>query len=171
EVQRTRSQIGIIREAIMIAFAIALWQWWGSRSSTMVMLAAALVIAYLVLIVIQRGFRQRRDALQRMVTVNERALARQEHRWNDLPDPPVTGSGRDHPYAYDLNVVRNASLAHRVSTPATRHGWDALYQSLLDPNIGTDLQERQEAVAELADQVDLQQQVEAAGLREDGALP
>ena len=171
EVQRVWSLLGNIRLGVIIALAVVAWQWWNGRSTGMLLLGAALVIAYLALVVVQRVFRQRRDALQRMVTVNERALARREHRWNDLPEPPDAESDRDHPYAYDLNVVGRASLAHRISTPSTRHGWDALYRSLLTTGDPTDLSTRQEAVAELAAHVDLQQRVEAAGIREDDTLP
>ena len=44
-------------------------------------------------------------------------LARLEHRWDDLPMPPDPAVGREHPYAWDLNILGRASVVHRIGSP------------------------------------------------------
>ena len=72
-------------------------------------------LIYLVLVAVQRGLRERRDRAHRIVTVNERSLARYEHRWSDVPMPPDAGVGREHAYAWDLNILGRASIAQRIA--------------------------------------------------------
>lgn len=170
-VQRRWSLIANLRLVVVLIIAVLLWQWWQNREVILLVLAAVVSVGLVALVVVHARLRARREELRRMIVVNERALARLEHRWDDAPLPPEPETGCDHPYAPDLNVVGRASLAQRIAIPATRYGWDALYQSLLRPVSLDDLFLRQEAIAELADDIDLQQAVEAAGLREDQPLP
>jgi ABC-type multidrug transport system fused ATPase/permease subunit len=171
DVYRRWSLIANLRLVVVVVIAVVVWQWWQNRDAGLLLLAGVMLVGLIALIVLHGRLRTRRDALQRMITVNQRALDRLAHRWDGAPMPPDPEIGRDHPYGWDLNVVGRASLAQRIGTPATRYGWDALYTALLNPEPERDLPDRQEAVAELAAEVDLQQEVEAAGLREDEALP
>lgn len=171
EVQRRWSLIANLRLVIVVVIAIALWQWWQDRDTALLSLAGALLVGLIVLIVIHTRMRSTRDALQRMVAVNQRACSRLEQAWDDAPMPPEPGIGRDHPYAWDLNIVGRASLAHRIGTPVTKYGWDALYRALLGGSSPAGIPARQEAIGDLAAAIDLPQTVEAAGLRTDEALP
>lgn len=170
-IHRRWSLIGNIRLVLIVVAGVAGWQWWGERAPGWLWTAVAAVVAYLALVIVQRSLRERRDHARRLVAVHERAIARVEQRWNDLPGPPDSGAGRDHPYAWDLNVVGRASLVQRVGTPVTRYGWDMLHQALLTEHDPANLEERQVAVGELAGALDLRHAVEAAGLREDETLP
>ena len=169
--QRRWSLVGNVRLALIILAGIALWQWWDARDSLWGWIVAGAVAVYIVLVGLQRGLRERRDRAARIVTVNERALARLEHRWDDLPMPPDAGIGREHPYAWDLNILGRASVVQRIGTPVTRYGWDALHAALLDERDPGDLTARQRAVDELATDLGLRHTVEAAGLRSDDSLP
>lgn len=169
--QRRWSLVGNIRLALIILAGIALWQWWEARSSAWGWVVLGAVAIYLALVVVQRDLRNRRDRALRIVTVNERALARLEHRWDDLPLPPDAGVGREHPYAWDLNILGRASVVQRIGTPVTRYGWDALHAALLHERDLADLDDRQQAVDELSRDLGLRHDVEAAGLRADDALP
>lgn len=171
EVQRRWSLIANLRLVVVVAIAMALWQWWQDRDVLLVALAGILLVGLVALIVIHTRMRSTRDALQRMVAVNQRARFRLEQTWDDAPMPPDPGVDRDHPYAWDLNVVGRASLAQRIGTPVTRYGWDALYDALLNGAPFTGIASRQNAIGELAAEIDLQQAVEAAGLRTDETLP
>ncbi len=157
--------------ALIIVAALAAWQWWGERATAWGWAIVIAIGAYVVLVPVQRGVRGRRDLASRMVRVNERALGRLEQRWDDVPLPPDANVGREHPYAWDLNILGRASVVQRIGTPVTRHGWDALHASLLEDRDLADLAARQAAVEELAGNVELRQQVEAAGLRTDEELP
>ncbi|HVL23759.1 MAG TPA: hypothetical protein VM450_06720 [Thermomicrobiales bacterium] len=171
DVNRRWSLIANLRLVVVILIALVLWQWWQDRAAAQLVLAGALAIGLVALIVVHTRLRARRDDLQRRISVNERALARLKQRWDDLPLPPDPAITRDHPYAWDLNIVGRASIAQRIGSPVTRYGWQALYRSLLESADASALPNRQEAVAELAAEVDLQQAVEASGHREDADLP
>jgi hypothetical protein len=171
DVNRRWSLIANLRLVVGVLIAIVLWQWWQDRNTAQLALAAALTMALVTLIVVHTRLRARRDDLQRRITVNERALARLEQRWDDLPLPPDPGTTLDHPYAWDLNIVGRAAIAQRIGSPVTRYGWQALYRLLLKTGDTSTLPARQEAVAELAGEIDLQQAVEASGLRNDADLP
>jgi hypothetical protein len=170
-VNRRWSVIANVRLAVVILIGFILWQWWQERDTTLLVLAGAVTVALIALVVVHGRLRARREALRRRMSVNERALARLAQRWDDLPLPPDAGITRDHPYAWDLNIVGRASIAQRIGTPVTRYGWRALYRTLLETGSTDGLTARQDAVAELAQAVDLQQAVEASGLRDDEALP
>lgn len=171
QIHRRWSLIANVRLALIVLTGISLWRWWGDREALWLWLALAGVVVFAVLVVVQRLYGAQRDRLSRMVTVNRRALARIEQRWDDLPIPPDSGADREHAYAWDLNVVGRASLVQRIGTPTTQYGWDALHAALLEDRDLAGLEERQSAVDELSTQVDLRQDVEAAGLRADDALP
>lgn len=169
-VDRRWSLIANIRLVVAVVIVIVLWQWWQDRQPGQLMLAGMLAIGLLTLIVVHARLRGRRETLRRRIVVNERAIARLEQRWDDVPLPPDAGATRDHPYAFDLNIVGRASIAQRIGTPITRHGWRALHDALLGSAAG-DVADRQASVAELAGEIDVHQAVEATGLRTDEALP
>lgn len=171
EVNRRWSLIANLRLVVVVIIGVILWRWWQDREGPLMLLAAVLAIGLIALIVVHGRFRVRREELRRLIVVNERALARLEHRWDDVPEPADAGVTREHPYAWDLNIVGRASLGQRIGTPATQYGWDALYRSLLRTDVVGDVPARQDAISELAQEVDLQQTVEAAGLRDDEPLP
>lgn len=171
DVNRRWSLIANLRLVVVIIIGIVLWRWWQNRDELLLLLSAVLVIGLTALVVVHNRLRTRREELRRMIAVNERALARLEHRWDDAPEPPDARTSREHPYAWDLNIVGRASIAQRIGTPATQYGWDALYRALLRADETSGPGARQEAIRELAQEVDLQHTVEAAGLRDDEPLP
>lgn len=171
DVSRRWSMLGNVRLVMAVLAILAAWRWWqdrGTDSLTLVILPLAVLAS---LVVVQSRLRGERHALQRLITVNERAEARRTLDWDAVPEGPVPGIGRDHPYAWDVNVVGRASLAQRIGTPGTRHGWDALYRALLEQGETGGIPARQGAIAELAGEIELHQRVEAAGLRGEDALP
>lgn len=170
-ISRRWSTIANLRLVMAIVLIIALWHWWQTRDAASLMLVVASLVTLATLVVIHTRLRNQRDALQRLIMVNERAISRRALRWDDAPMPPDAGVGHDHPYAWDLNIVGRASMAQRIGTPGTRYGWDAVYRTLLVPGTVEDIPARQESVAELAKEIELHQHVEAAGLREDAELP
>src|SRR5699024_3046104 len=136
-----------------------IWYWWQNRGALAVALVIALAISTIAMMVIHAQLRRTRDALARMIRINERAEARRTLTWDDAPMPPDAGAGQEHPYAWDLNVVGRASLAQRIGTPVTRYGWDAVYHALLAPGSAKEVPPRQDAVWELAVEIDVHQRV------------
>ena len=170
-VHRQWSLIANLRLIGFVAIALLLWRWLfvTADALTTVGLMAALILV-IALVVTHGRLRRERDRLARLVTVNERAIARATLAWDALPLPPSSEIARDHAYAYDLNVLGRASLEQRIGTPATRRGWATLRAWLLAPTSPTEIAARQEAVAELGGQIDRRQQVESASIGTDDEL-
>ena len=140
----------------------------GALPALVVLLALA-VLTWLI--VTHRRLRRERDRLGRLVQVNADALARLALDWDAAPEPPPPGVDRSHPYAFDLDIVGRASLAHRIGTVTTRDGWTALSRWLLEPGPLDDVPRRQPAVRELAAKLSLRQEVEASGRAARGTIP
>lgn len=109
--------------------------------------------------------RQRRAAdLQR---INEEALLRIARDWKDLPEPvlPASPEAREEsPLVRDLDLFGRASLLQLLGTAHAPTGRSALARWLLHPARPAEIAERQAAVAELAPELDLRQQLEARTL-------
>ncbi len=128
------------------------------------------MVALIGLVNYHTSLRRKRDRLGAMVAVNELADARLNLKWNQLAESPLGEIPRAHPYAWDLDVVGETSLLRRISTPTLMHGWQTLQAWLLGPADAATITGRQAAVSELARQLDLRQQVEAAGRQVEGRL-
>jgi hypothetical protein len=102
------------------------------------------------------------DALR---VVCERALARVERRWDDLPsgDAPASVDLVHHPYALDLDLFGRASLFQWLDC-ATPGGSSRLAAWLLAPAAPDVVRGRQAAVAELASMAEWREQLAAHGV-------
>ena len=163
--------IANIRLAAFVALGLAVW-WLWSDPGVLPSLAVLLALAALIwLIATHRRLRRERDRLDRLVHVNADALARLALDWDAAPEPPPPDVDRRHPYAFDLDIVGRASLAHRIGTVSTRDGWKTLSRWLLEPGPLADVPRRQPAVRELAARLNLRQEVEASGRAARGTIP
>lgn len=130
------------------------WEWWAG--------AAFWFVAFMAVLpwhdrVIQR---QRRQGELRKI--NEEGLFRLVRDWERLPLlalPEPDDSER--PVARDLNLFGRASLAHLLGTVHTPYGKSILTDWLLHPAEPQEIARRQAAVADLASQIDLRQELQA----------
>ncbi len=152
-----------IRLAGFAALALTTWFALRSGSAALWILAGGLLAGVIALVAWHAALRRQRDRLASLETVNVRALSRLDLTWSELPPTPAAGVSRSHPYARDLDVVGDASLARRISTPVLTAGWSTLYRWLLSPSDATGIARRQRAVWELSSALDQRQAVEAAG--------
>jgi ABC-type multidrug transport system fused ATPase/permease subunit len=170
EISRRWSTIANLRLAVFAIIALTAWWAWDQVAAWLLVVIVLEVALVLWLIARHTRLRHQRDLAKRMIDVNTRALARYRMEWSDLPDLPEHRITREHPYAWDLNVVGEASLLRRIGSPVTRGAWDLLIARLTATNPVTDVASRQQAIAELAGEIDLRQEVEAAGMRDEGPL-
>lgn len=159
---RRWSLLGNIRLVFAILAIVGVWQEWQNPATIWKTIMLTGVLGFVVVALQQRRARLVRDRLDIAIAINQRSLHRLHHAWDHLPMPPESGADRTHPYAWDLNIVGEASVAQRIGTPVTSHGWRTLYGTLLDDRTSSDLQARQLAVMELAGKLDVRQRVEAA---------
>ena len=95
--------------------------------------------------------------------VNERGLARLEDRFGELPEDGERFVDPEHPYSSDLDLFGKSSLFQLLDATTTRHGEETLARWLRGPAPIDEAVRRQEAVKELAGQLDLRQQMEVEG--------
>jgi hypothetical protein len=159
-------RFSLVRGALFLAFAACLivilvkggnpgWEWWAG--------AAFWLVAFLwILPYHDRAIqRQRRQGMLR--TINEEGLLRLARDWARLPLPSLPEpDDAERPIARDLNLFGRASLAQLLGTVHTPPGKNALTDWLLHPADPGEIARRQEAVAELAPEIDLRQRLEVS---------
>jgi hypothetical protein len=104
-----------------------------------------------------------RELAERAAAFYERGLARVEDRWAGSGE---TGERFDDPHhvdAADLDLFGKGSLFQLLSNARTRMGEDTLAQWLISPATLEQIRERQAAVSELRDQLDLREDLAVLG--------
>jgi hypothetical protein len=171
--ERTRSRlIGWSRVAVFLAAALAALLGFTSGPDRFTLIVAAvLAVMFIVLVVWHARIDARASWYDALFIVNDRALARIERRWNDLPPAPAP-PGVDlagHPYALDLDLFGRASLFQWLGPPATPAGNARLAGWILAGAEPSEVRERQAAVSELAPLDDWREQLAAHGHRARGS--
>ncbi|HEV8582389.1 MAG TPA: DNA mismatch repair protein MutS [Thermoanaerobaculia bacterium] len=161
---RISFRYSIFRGVLFLAFVACLalilfrggrpgWGWWAG--------AGFWLVAFLAVLphhdrVIQRQRRQRE-----LRAINEEGLLRLARDWAGLPVPSLPEpDDAERPIARDLNLFGRASLAHLLGTVHTPPGKATLGDWLLHPAGPDEILDRQGAVAELAGDIDLRQEIE-----------
>ena len=108
-----------------------------------------------------------------LIAINEEGLHRLARNWDALPPPPAIYRPKSSPQpgdtaidpatAADLDLFGVASVQHLLNTPATPVGQAAICSWLLQPALPATANTRQEAIRELASEVDFREEVGARG--------
>ena len=153
---RERRRSGIVARLRLVTFlpAIAALVWWlGFDGGAMAcVVAAALLLAFGILVVVHARIEDRAQWLDALREVNARGILRIDRDWDRLPAgaPPPGIETDGHPYATDLDLFGRASLFQWIGPPATTFGQTTLARWLLEPAIPDQILLRQRAVAELS---------------------
>ncbi|HEX4497503.1 MAG TPA: hypothetical protein VIE43_17650, partial [Thermoanaerobaculia bacterium] len=154
----------LVRGALFAAFVACLavilvrgglpgWRWWAG--------AGFWLVAFLWILPYHDRVLQRLRRQGELRRINEEGLLRLVRDWANLPIPTLPepeDSAR--PMARDLNLFGRASVAQLLGTVHTPPGKTALASWLLHPAPPEEIVRRQEAVAELAPEIDLRQQLQ-----------
>ncbi|KAB8145789.1 DNA mismatch repair protein MutS [Chloroflexia bacterium SDU3-3] len=130
--------------------------------------AASFGLAFLVSFIRHGDVNRRRDTARDMLAISQEGLARLARRWDSIPLGDPAAADPAHPYAADLDVQGRASLEHLLHTPATPAGRAALRAWLLAPAAPEQILRRQAAVAELAPQIELRDELALRGRQQRG---
>jgi hypothetical protein len=174
---RKSFRFSVVRGALFLAFVAGLiwillnasyagWEHWIGTAVPLVIFLAVLPAHDRV--VAEMG---RFAALRRL---NEQALARLDRDWPALPMPfpPPAPLGDASSVARDLDLFGRASLFHLLGTAHTPGGRATLGRWITEPAPYEEIVLRQQAVAELAPEVELRQQLEVRTLpMEPGEKP
>ena len=138
--------------------------WWtatsGSSSRILPALAAAASLAAFAILV---SFSSRAHAsalrLERLINIKEQGIHRVQRDWSALEQRPWPAVPLSHPYATDLDIFGNASLAQLFPPLSVAPGRTTLVAWLLEPAAPPDLILRQQAVEELRHRVELRDEL------------
>jgi hypothetical protein len=158
---RSDERLSYARLAVFAAGAIVLVAAWrGWLPAWWIALPG---LAFLMLVVRHDRIIRDRDATARAIGLYERGLSRIEDRWAGGGEQGERFSDADHLYANDLDIFGPASLFELLSSARTRAGEETLASWLLTPAEIAEVSERQAAVADLTDRLDLREAISLAG--------
>ena len=159
-------QYSIFRGALFLAFLACLavilvqggrpgWGWWVG--------AAFWLVAFLVVLPYHDRVIQKQRRQGELKRINEEGLLRLARDWAALPMPSLPDpDDTARPIARDVNLFGRASVAQLLGTVHTPPGKTTFADWLLHPAAPEEIARRQEAVAELAPEIDLRQQLEVS---------
>lgn len=155
------AQISNLRLLAFAVIAIVLWLAVKGRVNPWWLLAPAAVFVALV-IWHDRVIRAFTRA-QRAIKLYEWGIARIEDRWHSFGRTGERFRQSDHVYAEDFDLFGHQSLFQLLSAARTRMGEDRLAEWLLAPSPVAAILERQQAIAELREQLDFREQLALDG--------
>jgi ABC-type multidrug transport system fused ATPase/permease subunit len=157
--------------AFLSAAALLVWSLGGRATPALLMASAGLFGIFGALVVWHARVDERVEWYDALQTVNERAIARIERRWSDLPpgDAPPTLDIAQHPFAIDLDLFGRASLFQWLGPAATAAGGFTLARWLVEPAEKDAIVARQGAVVDLAQALDWRERFAAHGVLTGGA--
>jgi len=142
--------------------------WWLGFAGGVVAcaLAAALLVAFFILVVLHARVETRAAWFEALRVINARGMSRIDRKWDALPEapPPLGIDIERHPYAIDLDVFGRASLFQWIGPAATLFGSGTLARWLLQPASPETVAERQGAIAELSPLDGWREQLAAFGV-------
>ena len=135
--------------------------------------ALACFVAFAALVVRHTRVEERAEWHETLRVVNERAIARIERRWDDLPpgDAPAGANINRHAYAVDLDLFGRASLFQLFGPAATALGAARLARHLLDPATREEILAWQQSASELVEPVEWRLELAAHGELARGSGP
>ena len=119
--------------------------------------------AFSILVVIHARVVERLERAQRAVAFYQRGLARLENHWMGTGETGERYRDPSHVYEEDLDIFGKGSLFELLCTARTRSGEDTLARWLLAPASRDKAAQRQKAVGELRDRLDLREDLAVLG--------
>jgi hypothetical protein len=154
--------LGNARIAVFIGM-IALWLIVGRKGAPSPFIVYSPVILFFVLVFAHRQVVRAITAVKRAVAFYNRGIARVEDRWIGSGETGDEFKDPLHLYAEDLDILGAGSLFQLLSTARTRMGSQCLARWLLAHADIQEIQERQLAVAELKNKLDLREELAVIG--------
>jgi hypothetical protein len=162
QLQRRHFWLGNVRIAVFAAIVALAWII-GKTGRPSVYWLVALIALFIGLVVAHRKVVRAMTLARRAAGVYTRGLARMEDRWAGTGDSGDEFKEPLHLYAEDLDILGQASLFQLLSTARTNMGRQRLAQWLLNHADVEEVLERQLAVADLRDKLDLREDLSVTG--------
>lgn len=121
------------------------------------------VLAFAALVVWHERIKKEQDRARRAAELYEAGIERLDGRWRGRGARGEDFVPEGHLYAADLDLFGDGSLFQLLSRARTRHGERTLAGWLARPSASDAVRDRQRAVAELRDRLDLREDLALAG--------
>lgn len=132
-------------------------------------LFSAGLLLFIVFVIMHIRIAEKKQYLQRMLSINEQSQKRTEGTWTEFPDTGEEYINPNHPYSRDLDIFGKDSLFQLINVTNTPHGREKLKTTLENPyQSADDTVRRQQAVTELAEKLDWRQRFQAEGMKFSG---
>lgn len=120
---------------------------------------------FIYLVKLHENLMRRKKYAEALLEINNRGISRINGEWNKFEDDGREFLDEEHPYCGDLDIMGHNSLFQWSNTSATFMGRIRLRDYLLKPLKTKELiKQRQEAVKELAGEIEWRQQLNAEGM-------
>ncbi len=159
---RVHIRLGNIRLLLTMVTAALLWAVVTHKPLSAWWLAAPISLFAVTALYHARILRKQSIA-QREVAFYQRGLARIDHHWAGTGEAGERFIDPHHIYSSDLDLFGQASLFQLLCSARTRMGESKLAAWLLAPSPIEEVRQRQAAVSQLRDRVDLRQDVAVLG--------
>lgn len=156
---------GNARVVVFAAIFVLFWTIGKSGKPSPAWLIAA-ILSFIALVVWHRRILRAKEFADRAINFYKRGLARLEDRWSGTGDTGEQFNRPDHLYAEDLDILGQGSLFQLLCTARSRMGKACLADWLLTQAEPAQVQDRQMAVAELREKLNLREQLALAGNQE-----
>ena len=139
--------------------------WWTWKNESLIFLPVAILFIGLFLFILAKHLNNN-DAienLRRLINISGTEIEVLNHHFTQLPDGEEF-KPENHEYANDLDVFGRASLYQYINRCKSEQGKKLLATWLLSPSSTEIILQRQEAVKELAQQLEWRQQLQSYGI-------
>jgi hypothetical protein len=154
-------RMGYVQLAFIACAGVLVWLALSRSLSILWVLVPA--AAFASLIVIHERLLKTLERRRRAARYFENGIARLDGNWPGTGEAGARFIDPAHPYAIDLDIFGKGGLFELLSTARSRIGEDTLAQWLLHPAPPSDVLERQQAVDELRERVDLREELAVLG--------
>jgi len=161
---RKSLRLSWLRLGTFLAAVVVLATAWSERSLSLLAWGAAALGAFFVAVVWHGRTVNAQEAALRRREVHLRHAGRAGVGWHRFPHKGEALVGRDHAYAWDIDLVGQGSLFQRIDVTHTALGERTLASWLAGAARTDTALARQAAVLELRDQIDFRRELEVASL-------
>ena len=167
--EAVRERVGTARLVLVAIVLVLAWSSWREHWLSALWLLVP-VAGFICAVAYHAVLRRRHSRATRAAEFYRRGLARLEDRWAGTGNAGERFGDVHHVYAADLDLFGEGSLFELLCAARTRMGEETLARWLLAPAAIAEIRQRQTAVLDLRDRLDLRERIGTLGSEQDSAL-
>lgn len=166
DLKKNISQIAYLRlAAFLVGLFVSIYTYAINQRAISAVVTVVWMALFIYLVKLHEKAIQKKAFSDALVKINEKGIDRIEGNWNKFQDNGEEFAQEEHPYSGDLDIVGHNSLFQWINSCATYLGRLRLKDYLLKPlESQGEIKHRQEAVKELAKDIEIRQKINAEGM-------